>query len=116
MALPITAQKNSLATKYSTDCVYACLFTAAPATTGAATNEVVGTVYSRVALTWGAVASGVITGTATLNVPSGVTVTHIGVTTGATKTTADVRDTADVTDQPFNSDGTYALTLTFTIS
>lgn len=114
MALPITVQKNSLCDKYKADCVYACLFTAAPLTTGAATSEVVGAIYARVAITWGTSASGVVTGTATLNVPAGVTVTHIGCTTGATKTTADVRDTADVTDQAFGTDGTYALTLTYT--
>lgn len=116
MAIATTAEKNSLATKYGVDAVYAALFTADPGTTGSVTGEVTGgsPAYARVAISWGSASSGVVTGTATLNVPSGTTVTYAGVCTSSTG--ANLLDRVAVTSQAFNSQGQYALTLTYTQS
>ncbi|MGZ4663716.1 MAG: phage tail fiber protein [Frankiaceae bacterium] len=116
MAIAITAEKNSLATKYGTDAPYGAIFTADPGTTGTATGEVTGgsPAYARKAISWGAPANGVITGTATFDVPAGTTVTFAAVCASATAGTADLKDRISVTSQNFASQGTYAVTFTYT--
>lgn len=116
MAIATTAEKNALATKYGTDSAYAALFTADPGTTGTVTGEVSGgsPAYARKAITWGAASGGVVTGTVTFDVPSGTTVTYAGVCSGSTG--ANLLDRVSVTSQAFSSQGTYALTLTYTQS
>ena len=112
----VVVEKNSLASKYAADALFASIYTADPGITGTATGEVTGgaPAYARISLTWGAPSSGVITATATFNVPAGVTVAFAAVNTSGTAGTADVRDRVAVTSQAFASQGTYALTLTFT--
>lgn len=115
MAIAITAEKNSLATKYAQDAAYCALFTANPGTTGSATNEVTGGSYARVAISWGAASNGVIVGTATLNVPSGVTITHAAACASGVAGTADLKDVYDITDVSYAAGaGTYAITITYT--
>lgn len=116
MAIATTGEKNSLATKYGTDAAYAALFTADPGSSGTVTGEVTGgsPAYARKAITWGAASGGVITGTVTFDVPSGTTVTYAGVCSALTGAT--LLDKVAVTSQNFASQGTYALTLTFTES
>lgn len=116
MAIAITAEKNSLATKYSTDGAYMALFTADPGTTGSATNEVTGGSYARVAISWGAASGGVITGTATINVPASTTITYAAVCASGTAGTADLKDRVAITSQTFATAGTYAATATFTMT
>jgi len=114
MAIQTVGEKNSLATKYGTDAPYAALYTTAPGAT--AGTEVTGgsPAYARKALTWGAPSNGVITATATFDVPAGTTVVGAGLHSAATAGT--YLDGATVTSQAFASQGTYALTLTFTQS
>lgn len=109
-------EKNSLATKYGVDAVYAALFTADPGATGAVTGEVTGgaPAYARKTISWGAAAAGVVTGTCTFDVPTGTTVTFAGVCSALTG--ANLLDRVAVTSQAFASQGTYALTLTYTQS
>lgn len=114
MAIRNLTQRNALATAYGAAAPFGALFTADPGTSDAATNEVVGAAYSRVAMSWGAASASAITGVPVFTVPSGVTVSYFGVTVGGTKTTADVRDSADVIDQAFASQGTYTVTATYT--
>lgn len=116
MAIRNLTQRNAMATAYGAAAPYGALFTADPGTADAATNEVAGgsPVYVRKAMTWGAAAASAITGTATFDVASGVTVTFFGVCVGSVKTTADVRDSVAVTSQAFASQGTYAVTATYT--
>ena len=116
MAIATTAEKNSLATKYGTDSTYAALFTADPGTSGTVTGEVTGgsPAYARKAITWGSPSGGVITATVTFDVPASTTVTFAAVCSAATGAT--LLDRVAVTSQAFASQGTYALTLTFTIT
>lgn len=116
MAIATTAEKNSLATKYGTDAAYAALFTADPGTTGSVTGEVTGgaPAYARKAVSWGAASNGVITATVTFDVPAGTTVTYAAVCSASTGAT--LLDRISVTSQNFATQGTYALTLTYTQS
>lgn len=106
-----TTEKNSLATKFGTDAAYVALFTTAPSG-GSPGTEVTGGTYARVAATWGSPANGVITASATLNVPAGVTVNGAGVYSALTGGT--YIDGGSVTAQTFGTAGTYVLSLTFT--
>lgn len=118
MPIATLAQRNALATAYGTSAPNGALFTADPGTTGTATGEVSGgtPAYARKAMSWGAPSASAITGTATFDVPASTTVTHFGVTGGATAGTADVRDRVAVTPQAFASQGTYTVTATYTQS
>lgn len=111
MAISTTAEKNNLATKYGTDGAFVALFTTAPSGNTPGT-EVTGGSYARVAAGWGAASAGVITGSATLNVPSGVTLLGVGLYTASTAGT--YIDGVTVTSQTFASAGTYTVTLTYT--
>jgi hypothetical protein len=116
MAVRNVTMRNLLATAYGTNAPYGALFTGDPGTADAATNEVTGAAYARVANSWGAAASSAVVGVPVFTVPAGVTVTYAGVTLAGTKTTADVRDSAAVTSQAFASQGTYTVTFTFTVT
>lgn len=116
MAIATTALKNTLATSYKTAVVYAALFTADPGSTGTVVGEVTGGAYARVAIAWGAASGGVVTGTATINVPAGTTIIFAGGCTSGTGGTSDLLDKVAITSQNFATAGTYALTLTFTES
>lgn len=114
MPIATTAEKNSVATKYGTDTAYAAIFTADPGTTGTVVGEVTGgaPAYARKAISWGAAAGGVITGTVTFDVPSGTTITFAGTCSASSGST--LLDRAAVTSQNFATQGTYTLTLTYT--
>ena len=116
MPIAVTVEKNSLASKYAADALFASIYTADPGVTGTATGEVTGgaPAYARKSIAWGAPASGVITATVTFDVPTGTTVAFAAVNTAGVAGAADVRDRIAVTSQAFASQGTYALTLTFT--
>lgn len=116
MAIATTAEKNSLATKYGSDAAYAALFTADPGTTGTAGSEVTGgsPAYARKAITWGAAANGVTSGSVTFDVPTGTTITFAGVCSAVSGD--NLLDRVAIASQQFSSQGTYALTLTFTAS
>lgn len=118
MAIATTAEKNSLATKYGTDAGFGAIFTADPGTTGTVTGEVSGgsPAYARKALSWGAASGGVITATATFDVPASTTVTYAAVCASGTAGTADLKDRVAVTSQTFATQGTYQVTFTFTES
>jgi hypothetical protein len=114
MAIQTASMKNSLATAYKNAALYAALYTTVPG--ASAGTEVTGgaPAYARKSLTWGAPSNGVITATATFDVPSGVTVAGAGIHDAATA--GNYLDGGAVTAQAFSSQGTYALTLTFTES
>lgn len=112
MAIQTNTQKNTLATAYGTAATHAALYSTVPA--GSAGTELSGgsPAYARKAISWGAPANGVITANVTFDVPSGVTVAGAGVHTAITAGT--YLDGGSVTSQPFASQGTYTLTLTYT--
>lgn len=117
MAIRNASMKNALANAYKAAGPYGALFSADPGTAGAATNELSGGSYARVALGWGTPSGGVVTSSATtFNVASGATVAYFGVTTAGTAATADVQDSVAVTSQTFASAGTYTVTATYTQS
>lgn len=106
------AAKNALANAYAALGTHAAAFTASPGTTGAATSEVSGGAYVRPSIAWGAAANGVVTGTATFNIPAGVTVTHVAIMGGVSG--ANLLDLFDGPDQPFTTAGTFSWTFTYT--
>lgn len=112
MTIQTATQKNTLATAYGNAATHAALYTTVPG--ASAGTEVTGgsPAYARKAITWGAPSNGVITATVTFDVPSGTTVAGAGVHTALTAGT--YLDGAAVTSQAFASQGTYALTLTYT--
>lgn len=117
MAIATNAEKESLAIKYGTDAAYGALFTADPGTSGSVTGEVTGgsPAYARKALSWTAGSSdGVVTVSAVFDVPTGTTVTHIGVCSSSTG--ANLLDRISITSQNFSAQGTLTVNFTFTQS
>jgi hypothetical protein len=114
MAIQTVTMRNALATAYGTNAAYGALYTTAPG--GTAGTEVTGgsPAYARKALSWGAASGSVVTVTATFDVPASTTVVGAGVHTAVTAGT--YLDGASVTSQNFASQGTYALTFTYTQS
>lgn len=114
MAIQTTAEKNSIATKYGTDAAFGALTTTAPgATTG---TEVTGgsPAYARKALTWGAPSNGVVTASATFDVPAGTTV--VGAEVWSALTAGTYLDGCSITSQNFATQGTLTVNFTATIS
>lgn len=109
-------QKSSLAGKYASDAVYGALFTSDPGATGAVTGEVTGgsPAYARKAIAWGSPTNGVVSGTATFDIPAGTTLTFGGICSGATG--ANLLDKVAITSQTFNSQGQYVATYQYTQS
>jgi hypothetical protein len=92
---------------------YAGLFTGDPDPDTGTQHEVTGgtPTYARKALTWAAASGGIMTASAqpTFDVPGGpTTVTHVGFFSAVTA--GDYYGMADVTDETFNSQGTYTIT------
>jgi hypothetical protein len=121
MAIQTAAMRNILCTAYAnqlagqtagTAAVYAALYTTAPG--GSAGTEPSGgsPAYARKLISWGAASGSVITGTCTFDLPSGTTIVGGGVHTAVTAGT--YLDGGALTSQAFASQGTYALTLTYT--
>ncbi|GGJ55626.1 hypothetical protein [Glutamicibacter ardleyensis] len=109
MPIQTTAQKNTLATAYGAAATHGAVYTTAPGAT--AGTEPTG-VYARKPLTWSAPANGVITASATFDIPSGVTVVGTGVHSALTAGT--YLDGEDVTAQAFASQGTLTVNYTYT--
>lgn len=114
MAIQTTTEKNALATEYGIDAAYGAVYTTAPGASAGTEPSGGSPAYARKALTWGAPSGGVITATATFDIPSGTTVVGVGVHTAATAGT--YLDGTSVTSQAFASQGTYAVTFTYTQS
>jgi hypothetical protein len=116
MPIATLAQRNSQATAYGVSAPYGALFTADPGTTGTVVGECVGgsPAYNRKAMAWAVAASSAIVGTPVFDVASGTTVTYFGVCVSVTPATSDLRDKSSVTSQAFASQGTYAVTATYT--
>lgn len=85
--------------------------TATPNLTGA--SEVTGGTYARVTATYSAASTGIaaLSSTVTLNIPAGRTVTHLGLWSHVTSTSAaHFRAQEDIADQAFAGAGTLAVT------
>lgn len=114
MTIQTATQKNRLATAYGAaggGATHAALYTTAPGAT--AGTEVTGgsPAYARKPISWSAPSNGVMTATVTFDVPAGTTVVGAGVHDALTA--GNYLDGAAVTSQAFATQGTYALTLTY---
>jgi hypothetical protein len=114
MAIQTNTQKNNLATEYGSLATHGAIYTTAPGASAGTEPSGGSPAYARKALTWGAPSNGVITATATFDVPSGATIVGIGVHTAITAGT--YLDGASITSQAFASQGTLAVTFTYTQS
>lgn len=115
MAIQTTTQKETLAVAYGGAATYGALYTTAPG--GSAGTEVTGgsPAYARKALTWVAGSTdGVVSVTVTFDVPAGTTVVGAGVHTASTGGT--YLDGVTVTSQAFATQGTFAVTFTYSQS
>lgn len=113
MSIQTAGQKNTLATAYGTAATYGALFTAftAPSTV----TEVAGgsPAYARKPLSWSAPTNGVITASATFDVPA-CTVVGTGVYSASTAGT--YLDGNTVTNVTFTTQDTVTVTFTFTLA
>jgi hypothetical protein len=111
MAIQTATMKNALASAYAASATFGALYTSAPG--ASAGTEVAGgsPAYARKALSWGAPSNGVISATATFDVPASTTLLGAGVHSASA---GNYQDGAAVTSQAFASQGTYLLTLTYT--
>ena len=114
MAIQTATEKNSLATKYGTDAAYGAVYTTAPGASAGTEPSGGAPAYARKALSWSAASGGVITATATFDIPTGTTVVGIGVHTAVTAGT--YLDGGAITSQAFSSQGTLSVTFTYTQS
>ena len=115
MAIQTSAQKENLAVAYGTEATYGACYTSTPG--GSAGTEPSGgsPAYARLPLTWsGGAVDGVVTATATFDIPSGSTIVGIGVHDAVTAGT--YLDGTTITSQAFASQGTLAVTFTYTQS
>lgn len=105
-----TTEKTSLAAKYAADCLFGALSTTTPSST--AGTEVAGgsPAYARKSLSW--TGTNPITATPTFDVPAATTV--VGFECYSLVTAGTYLDGATVTSQTFASQGTYAVTATYT--
>lgn len=114
MAIQTNAMKNILADAYKGAATYGAIYTTAPGASAGTEPSGGSPAYARKALTWSTSSAGVTSATATFDVPSGVTIVGAGVHSAATAGT--YYDGGSVSSQAFASQGTYAVTFTFTQS
>ena len=115
MAIQTAQGKENLAVAYGTNAAFGALYTTAPGATAGTEPTGGAPAYARKALTWApGTVDGIVTATATFDVPSGATIVGVGVHTAVTGGT--YLDGSAVTSQAFASQGTYAVTFTYTQS
>lgn len=115
MAIQTAQGKEHLAVAYGTNATFGALYTTAPSASAGTEPSGGSPAYARKALTWTAgTVDGVVTATATFDVPAGATIVGAGVHTAVTAGT--YLDGGAVTSQAFASQGTYQATFTFTQS
>lgn len=115
MPIATNQQRENLAVAYGSAATHASLHTADPGTSGA--SEVTGgaPAYARKPLTWAAGSvDGVVTASATFDVPAGATVSFAGLFTALTAGT--FLDKVAVTSQAFASQGQLTVNFTYTQS
>ncbi|MDM7488696.1 hypothetical protein QT969_10375 [Rhodococcus sp. CSLK01-03] len=114
MAIAVTSTKNALATAYAGLGVYISLHTADPTSTGQYEATGGSPAYARKATTWGAAASGQVTGSeVTIDAPAG-TYTHAGIWSAATGGT--FIDKVSITSTTLGSQGQIKVTPKYTQS
>ncbi len=112
MPIRTDGMRQLVANSYTGAATHGSVHTADPGTTGA--SEVTGgtPAYARKALTWTAGTTGTATASATYDIPSGVTAAWGGIWSALTAGT--FRDTVDIVDQAFASQGQLTINYTYT--
>lgn len=114
MAIQTTAEKNALATDYGADAPYGAVYTTTPSASAGTEPSGGSPAYARKALSWSSASGGVITATATFDIPAGATIVGVGLHSAVTAGT--YIDGSSITSQAFASQGTLTVTFTFTMS
>lgn len=112
MPIRTDGMRQIVANGYTSAAVAGALHTADPGTTGASELTGGSPAYARKGLTWTAGTTGTGTATATFDVPAGTTPAWTGIWSALTAGT--FRDSGDITDQAFASQGTLTVNYTFT--
>jgi hypothetical protein len=112
LAIQTVGMRNTMAAAYGTNAPWAALYSTPPSTTAGAELSGGSPAYARKATSWSAPASSAVSSTQTFDVGSGSTVAGAGLHSLVTAGT--YLDGTSVTSQAFSSQGTYALTLTYT--
>ena len=108
-----TAMKDLLVNAYKAAATHAAMYTTAPGASAGTEPSGGSPAYARKVIAWGATSSGSSTATPVVfDIPSGTTVVGGGVHSAITAGT--YYDGGGVTSQPFASQGTYTLTLSYT--
>lgn len=115
LAIQTTTQKNTLATAYGSAATHAAVYTTAAGASPGTEPTGGSPAYARKALSWSAPSNGVVTATATFDIPSGTTIVAAGVHS-AVSGAGNYLDGGAVTNQNFATQGQYTLTLTYTQS
>jgi hypothetical protein len=113
MPIQTVTQRNNMCARYAADCLWLAVYSTVPGVT--AGTELVGGVlpYARKAANWGAPANSAVVGApAAHDIPSGATAAGVGFHTAVTAGT--YLDGAGVTSMTFSSQGTLAITPTYT--
>lgn len=114
MAMNSTFGKNAVATYFGTQATHGAIYTAFPSGVGSAGTEPTGgaPAYARKPLSWSAAANGVITASATFDVPAGTTVVGTGMHSALTA--GNYLDGKTETSVTFPTQDTVTVTFTFT--
>lgn len=113
MAIQVATTRQNLADRYATLGTWIGAATAAPGTSATPSNETTGgsPAYARKQTTWSSGSGGQVNGTkVSLDIASGVTITHIILASAATVGAANMIDNADVTDVAFSQQGILDVT------
>ena len=115
MAIATSQGKENLAVAYGTNGAYASLHSADPGTTGVSEISGGAPAYARKALTWAAgTVDGIVTASATFDVPASTGITHAGIWTAVTAGTYLDKVAAVYSSQA--SQGQMTVNFTFTQS
>jgi hypothetical protein len=113
MAIASTFGKNSMATHYGAAATYGALYTSAPGASAGTEPSGGSPAYARKALTWGSASGGVITASATFDVPA---CTVVGTGVHDAVTAGNYIDGKTETSVVFATQDTVTVTFTYTQS
>ena len=114
MAIASTFGKNSMATHYGAVATHGTVYTTAPGATAGTEPSGGSPAFARKALTWGAASGGVVTATATFDIPAGSTIVGTGLHDALTA--GNYIDGKTETSVAFPAQDTLTVTFTYTQS
>src|SRR4051794_13214446 len=115
MAIQTVTMRNALVDAYKAQGTFVAVYSTVPTTTAGTEPTGGAPAYARKASNWGTTATSAATAApAAFDIPSGFTVAGVGFHSAVTA--GNYLDGTSVTSQPFNSQGTYTVTATYTQS